>query len=339
MPQSPILRKRRGARPTTAAQAPASSLNLTTDVRDLQSSSWSATASGGIYRDSGNVGVGTANPLYKLHVVGDAVVSQLGVGTSTPPGQKLHVNQGNILIDGTNETGLLIKRNGDVGGFTDPIFTFGRIYDTGIAPGFSIFYDDATDPEKRVFSLESTGTLALIQNGTRRSAYETFVDEGDTYPAFRVTTYPQAALELGPGDGVTDTQVQFRWVSSNTASVTIGGGDKLTINGTTVKVEQGIRLHARGAYDGETWLFSGSQTIGAQQVLLCDASSGAAALSLPTASGIEGRLYTFKNVGGANNVTIDPSGAETIDGAGTLTLTPGQYATIVAAGGNWYRIG
>jgi hypothetical protein len=42
---------------------------------------------------------------------------------------------------------------------------------------------------------------------------------------------------------------------------------------------------------------------------------------------------------GANTLTIDPSGAETIDGAATLSL-PNQWdhATIVSDGANWLRL-
>ena len=58
--------------------------------------------------------------------------------------------------------------------------------------------------------------------------------------------------------------------------------------------------------------------------------------TLPTASGIAGRRYTFKNISSTYSVIIDGSGTETIDGATTKTLGS-QYAVIVifSDGTNW----
>lgn len=56
--------------------------------------------------------------------------------------------------------------------------------------------------------------------------------------------------------------------------------------------------------------------------ILCDATGGAVTLSLPAASGVSGRIYNFKKIDAtANACTIDPNGAETIDGAATLATT------------------
>lgn len=75
-------------------------------------------------------------------------------------------------------------------------------------------------------------------------------------------------------------------------------------------------------------------------VLLCDSTSQAIALTLPTAVGISGRQYTFKRVNsGANSVTIATTASEVIDGASTLVLST-QYdrVTIVSDGANWWVI-
>lgn len=73
-------------------------------------------------------------------------------------------------------------------------------------------------------------------------------------------------------------------------------------------------------------------------VIFVNATTGNATLSLPAASTVAGQRYYFKRTDGSTNtVTIDPNGAETIDGYDTATLDD-QYAslTIAAAGGNWY---
>ncbi len=66
--------------------------------------------------------------------------------------------------------------------------------------------------------------------------------------------------------------------------------------------------------------------------------TGTFTLSLPTASGITGRIYNIKN-SGTGTLTIDPSGSETIDGSTTLVSVI-QYSTytIKSDGTNWIII-
>lgn len=67
--------------------------------------------------------------------------------------------------------------------------------------------------------------------------------------------------------------------------------------------------------------------------------SGAATLNLMAAvSAANNFFFSVRNAGGGN-LTIDPSGAETIDGASTLTLVPGDSATIATNGLVWYTVG
>lgn len=61
-------------------------------------------------------------------------------------------------------------------------------------------------------------------------------------------------------------------------------------------------------------------------------------VNLPAIAGSQkGRVIQFKNkVGSTNNLTVNPNGADTIDGAATLVLTPGQSARLLCSGsGDW----
>lgn len=72
-------------------------------------------------------------------------------------------------------------------------------------------------------------------------------------------------------------------------------------------------------------------------VILCDASGGAFAITLPASAGAQGlMLYIKKTDASANAVTIDGDGSETVDGAATLVLAS-QYdaARLVADGTGW----
>lgn len=63
-------------------------------------------------------------------------------------------------------------------------------------------------------------------------------------------------------------------------------------------------------------------------------ASGTFTVSLPTASGITGKLYVIKN-SGTGVITVDPNGSETIDGSTTKTLTQYNTLSIQSNGTNW----
>jgi hypothetical protein len=87
----------------------------------------------------------------------------------------------------------------------------------------------------------------------------------------------------------------------------------------------------------KTATYSLLTTDGDGVLVLVDATSGPVTIDLYTAVGNSGRLVTVKKSDASTNVvTVDPNGAETIDGAATVGL-PGQYATLTiqADGSNW----
>jgi len=77
---------------------------------------------------------------------------------------------------------------------------------------------------------------------------------------------------------------------------------------------------------------------GTATVYLCNATAGNITINLPAAAGVTSRIYHIKKTdASANTVTIDGSGAETIDGATTVVLAA-QYESrlIVSDGANWH---
>lgn len=76
---------------------------------------------------------------------------------------------------------------------------------------------------------------------------------------------------------------------------------------------------------------------GSDSVILADATTAAFNVTLPTAASISGRQYTIKRInGGANNVTVNTTSSQTIDGS-TSNVLSAQYAsvTVVSDGANW----
>jgi hypothetical protein len=75
-------------------------------------------------------------------------------------------------------------------------------------------------------------------------------------------------------------------------------------------------------------------------VILCDASGAAFDVDLPTVSGNSGKVLHIKKIDAtANAITIDPFGAQTIDGQASIQLTA-QYETVmlVSDGTEWWVI-
>ena len=66
-------------------------------------------------------------------------------------------------------------------------------------------------------------------------------------------------------------------------------------------------------------------------------TSGTFTVNLPTAVGIQGRIYIIKN-SGTGTITLDASTTETIDGSLTLTLSGDDAFTVQSTGTNWIII-
>jgi len=68
-------------------------------------------------------------------------------------------------------------------------------------------------------------------------------------------------------------------------------------------------------------------------------TGGLGTLTLPTASSVGSDWFISVRNGGEGNLDVDPQGLEEINGAPALTLTPGDSATVVTNGTNWYTLG
>lgn len=74
--------------------------------------------------------------------------------------------------------------------------------------------------------------------------------------------------------------------------------------------------------------------------ILADASGGAFTVTLPPAAGCPGKELVVKRISASNTVTIDGSGAETIEGSATVSLSA-QWAfrRLQSDGANWIILG
>jgi hypothetical protein len=97
-------------------------------------------------------------------------------------------------------------------------------------------------------------------------------------------------------------------------------------------------LHVAGAIATALANKTAAYTLTAtDSVVTGDATSAAFTVTLPTAVGITGRIYTVKKIdSSANAVTVGTTSGQTIDGAATYVLsTRWQFVAVVSNGANW----
>lgn len=84
---------------------------------------------------------------------------------------------------------------------------------------------------------------------------------------------------------------------------------------------------------------SGAYTVAAGDVDCTIKCTGTFTLSLlAAASAGDGFVFAVRNIS-TGSITIDPNGAEQIDGAATVVLAPGESCHVVCDGSAWYTIG
>lgn len=104
---------------------------------------------------------------------------------------------------------------------------------------------------------------------------------------------------------------------------------------------QSPHINLRGAIHLPYKSVSATSTLGdGDYMVAVDASGGARTINLPTAVNRVGRVYVIKKIDSSvNAVTIDPNGAQTVDGAATLALAlQWDRATVMSDGANWLRL-
>ncbi|MEW6367466.1 MAG: tail fiber domain-containing protein [Acidobacteriota bacterium] len=130
----------------------------------------------------------------------------IGIGVTTP-GEKLHLGDGNLLIEGGGETAIKVKRDevfdgGPSGNSTFPIFQLGRIIKAGDGdPELRFMYSDDNTPERTVFEIDRKGIVASVKTD-RGCHFEGFLSTTDPEPVFRLNSYPKMRLEMGGGGSI-----------------------------------------------------------------------------------------------------------------------------------------
>jgi hypothetical protein len=217
--------------------------------------------------------------------------------------------------------------------------------------GIDLFYDSSTGSTGRGIGLWSSDTWPRIDfmrsnGGFSGSAYGNYVLDGDLLGQFYFTGQTQVNTGGGLAErlaGTLELEANGDFISNPFANFGATWNFKVKHHDWTGGYPYVLKLNSREAlFDTsisipvDEWSASGTIADGAY-LLLCSNTSPIT-LELPTAVGITGRLYTFKNVSGSI-VGVDAYGSELIDGTGTRHLM-NQYDVlrIVSDGTNWWVI-
>lgn len=153
---------------------------------------------------------------------------------------------------------------------------------------------------------------------------------------FGLTLKPPAALSQNydvtlPALPVANSFMQMSTLGVLSASVAVSHGltaDNIAV-GTQIPLEIVTLVNSDSPYTVLT----------TDSIIACNTTSGSITVNLPAAASVEGRTYWIKKINGSNTVTIEPNGAETIDGqANYLLLGLYDYIACVSTGAAWLII-
>lgn len=156
-------------------------------------------------------------------------------------------------------------------------------------------------------------------------------EAGTTSPKSTWTDANKGALHTNPI--ILDNQ--------GTAAVYADGNYKFVIKratGETVYTRDNLNYIISTTTNVTTISSSNYTALESDDLILCNCNLNNINIALPAASSLQGHEYTIKKIDStANTVTINPNGAETIDGESSYTLSS-QYQVIQirSDGTNWY---
>jgi hypothetical protein len=196
-----------------------------------------------------------------------------------------------------------------------------RIVDvTPSASGYSVIMPDAM--------LTGIGQTILFNNLS--GSYSFYIKDYDGNTIATVAYGEQWQIYLSDISTQAGTWQVFRYgASTATVQASALAGFGLKVTGSQLSTANVIAT------------FSSNRSVTANDrafVLVYD-DTGAATLSLLSAASAGNDFYFSTRNEGGGDLTIDPAGSETINGASTLVLKPGDSAVVITDGVSWYTVG
>ena len=203
-----------------------------------------------------------------------------------------------------------------------PTYPAARIIDLTASAAYSVTLPDAT--------LTGAGQTILFNNLSASLASVTIKDSaGATLATLVVGTQWQVYLSDASTSAGTWRVLQYG-ASTATVQASDLAGYGLTVTSNTLSQATMV-----------TTFTSSPRTVLStdRAAMFAWTGSGTATMNLPTTASVGNNFFFSVHNAGGGNVTVDPSGAELVDGAATLTLAPGDSASFATDGLAWYTLG
>lgn len=167
-----------------------------------------------------------------------------------------------------------------------------------------------------------------------------FVDTADSI----LKTKDSVGVVRPSGVGTADELATTGAPVDVSASAPPAVGDVMTADSATAASwKNAYTVYLPGSPVTQTSIKVGPTTYGAAigELVRVNVAAGAVTVNLPTAVGNTNREVWVKLVSLATNAcTVDPSGAQTVDGAATATLsTDYEWIILRSDGANWMQVG
>lgn len=193
-----------------------------------------------------------------------------------------------------------------------------------------------------------TLNACILKVGTSAS-YFVFIDSNDSAVSkinilgctFQGTVASNGILLYSPANSIADVVIARNITTGasavgwmyNTSVSGAGSVARIKVEGNTGDGTQAFEVNFNvGVRSIATDLTLGP----AYETLLVDATSGAKAITLPTAVGITGKVFCVQRIDAFNNVTVQTTGGQTINGAATVVLSAQwQRVTVQSNGTHW----
>lgn len=187
-----------------------------------------------------------------------------------------------------------------------------------ISPAGNLLIGTTTDSGTQKLQVNGNSNVGTVTAGTWNAT-----DIGVAYGGTGISTIPtNGQLLIGNGTGYTVANI----TPGTGISVTNAAGSiTLATNGTT-----------------NTTTKTANYTITTNDaIIFCDTSGGAFTLTLPSPTGLAGKLYRIIDSTGffqSNNLTLSPSASEKIEGlaASKVLQTPWGWFNVTTDGTNWF---
>jgi hypothetical protein len=228
---------------------------------------------------------------------------------------------------GSPDTGLdIVRKHKELP--RDARISFDDLKDT---PNLNAFHGGGNE-----LSVEQSGTLKVGQVRTLNFSGATVTDAGGGRATVTVTGSGETNTASNVGTGEGNVFKEKSGVDLRFKTLKAGSNVTITDNASDITIAASAAGSAYGVTSVTAASSSPADTSGTC-VLLCDATSNAITVDLPTAAANTTTFHIKKTDSSANAVTIDGNGAQTIDGGTTAVLSvQNESITLVSDGSNWF---